>query len=111
MKYSVLMSIKPYNLMKDVKSVFSHLLRSLRELLDAELFIKVSPDQKAAYSGSEPDEGIWDAERENLLNLLRAAAVGAVRADWCCHGGGWWRGKPPFTGAVENNTVTEKQTS
>lgn len=63
------------------------LLRSLRELFNAELFIKVSPDQKVVYSGAKPDKRIRDADNHHLLVLVLSAAVGAVRADRCYHSG------------------------
>lgn len=67
--------------------VCTHLLRSIRELFDVKLVIKVSPDQKVVDSGAEPDKRIGEAEDHHLLVLVLPPAVGAVLADRFYHSG------------------------
>lgn len=53
----------------------AHLFRTVSELLDAEVFVEVSANEKEAEFGAEPDEGVGDADHNNLPRLSARAAV------------------------------------
>lgn len=63
------------------------LLRSLCELFDVELFVKVRFDQKVVYSSAQPDERIWDPNNDHFLVLFQTIPVGAIRTGRCYHRG------------------------
>lgn len=63
------------------------LLRSLCELFDIELFVKVRFDQKVVYSSAQPDERIWDPNNDHFLVLFQTIPVGAIRTGRCYHRG------------------------
>lgn len=54
----------------DTETSITHLFGSFCEFLDAKLFVEVSSDEKEVDSGSEPDEGVRDANNHNLLVLF-----------------------------------------
>lgn len=57
------------------------LLRSLRELLDAELFVEISPDKEGENSSPNPVDGVGEAQNEHLGFLaLLGLLLGAVAA-------------------------------
>jgi len=56
----------------------THLFSSFRELLDAKLFVEVSSDEKEVDAGSEPDEGVRDADNHNFLVLFVSPPFRAV---------------------------------
>lgn len=51
-------------------SIITRLFGSFCEFLDAKLFVEVSSDEKEVDAGSEPDEGVRDANNHNLLVLF-----------------------------------------
>lgn len=59
-------------------SIITHMFGSFRELLDAKLFVEVSSDEKKVDAGSEPDEGVRDADNHNLLVLFVSPPLRAV---------------------------------
>lgn len=61
------------------------LLRSLCELFDIELFVKVRFDQKVVYSSAQPDERIWDPNNYHFLVLFQTIPVRGIRTGRCYH--------------------------
>lgn len=62
-----------------VSGFVPNLFRSLCELLNAELFVKVGSDQKVVDPGPEPDERVRDADHHHLrlrVVLITLRAVG-----------------------------------
>lgn len=67
------------------KKSSTDLLRSLCELFDIELFVKIRFDQKVVYSSAQPDERIWDSNNHHFLVLFQIIPVGAIRTGRCYH--------------------------
>lgn len=89
-----------------------YLFRSLCEFFDFEFLVKIDPNQKIVYSGSEPYERVGDANHNHLLVLFTSTSIRAVRSD-CGHdtNGQSWSQASSLVGLGLHNVIRFQETN